>query len=176
MKWKFFRSWLSRTKMAKAYVAGDLSSAIKYAEESLSCNGEDICSLWTISECYRLQGSYDESIKYAERGFLLDPKHFDTLQLLSELYFEQENYQSAYEYVCKAIAVAEEIDEALGEHIDKIAKTLSSPLIASRPIRAVQRSITGDRRQVKDWIEWAIQFKAWYMASEGSINQRKSRT
>ena len=154
-------SWLSKIKMMKAYVAGDLSSAIMHAKKCLDKNDKDTAALWTIADCLRLQGSNAEAIDYALRSYEADERHLDTLQLLTELYFEIEDYKQAYNYAYRAVSVAEELDLALHPYIEKMKQYFSSRVL-QRPTQAFRRTIEGYEKETQDWIKWALQLMAWY--------------
>ena len=158
-----FVSWFAKVKMMKAYVAGDLDSAIEYANKSLSRNDKDVASLWTLAECSRLQGNNADAILYGERSYSVDPKHIDTLQLPSEVYFDQQDYKSAYEYACRAISVSEELDASLRPYIEKIKAGLSSSNSVPRPVR---EAMTNEEKTTQAWVAWALKFKTWYEASQ----------
>jgi len=68
-----FGSWLSKIKMMRAYVSGDLSASIKHAEKCLTKNNRDIGVLCTLAECFRLQGEHEEAIAYGRKAFSVDP-------------------------------------------------------------------------------------------------------
>ena len=164
-----FKPWLSRIKMAKAYVAGDLASAITYAQKCLHKDKKDVAALWTIAECFRLQNNNIEAINYAQQAFAVDQNHIDTLMLLTDIYFDQKDYRSTYEYASKAISVAEELDIVLGPHIKKIRETLSSSTVLSRPTRSLQLAIDKDSNSAKEWTDWALEFKSWYESNYPEI-------
>lgn len=162
MFYRFFKPWLSRIRMIKAYAAGDVTSAIIYAEKCINKDEKDIAALWTLAECYKLEGEYDEAIKYAKRAVEVDPKHLDTLFLLTEIFFDQKEYKLAYEYAGKALSTAQELDTALGPYISKIRETLSSSTVLSRQARSFQLAIDSERKSTKEWVKWALEFIAWY--------------
>lgn len=169
MFYRFFRPWLSRIRMAKAYVAGDLTSAITYAQKCIVKDNKDVAALWTIAECFRLQDNYSEAVKYAEQAISADPKHLDTLLLLTEICFDKKDYSSTYEYSVKALSVVEELDITLGSHIKKIRKTLSSSAALSRPTRSFQQAMDEERKSTKEWVSWALEFKAWYESNNSGL-------
>lgn len=150
----------------KTYVSGDLSMAIEYAKKILVKNEKNISALWTMAECSRLEGNIKKAISYGQKAYLIDPKHFDTLQLLSEVYFDKKDYKHAYEYTCRAISVSEEIDEELQPYIEKIKQGISSSKVTFAPVRAVQQAMDIEQNNVREWIAWALQFKAWYEFSQ----------
>jgi len=168
-----FKPWLSRIKMAKAYVAGDLTSAITYAQKCLDKDKKDVAALWTVAECFRLQDNYNEAINYARQGFAADPNHLDTLMLLANIYFDQKDYRSTYEYASKAISVIEELDITLGPHIKKIREALSSSSVLSRPTRSFRLVIDKENNSTKEWTAWALEFKAWYESNNPEIQSKE---
>lgn len=157
-----FGSILSKIKMMKAYTSNDISTAIKYAEKCITKNEKDIGALWTIAECYRLQGDVDNAIIYGKKLYLIDSEDFETLRLLSEIYFDKKDYSRTYEYASYAVSAAKTFDDEFGAYIDQLRLNLSSSKFLSAPTRFIQKSISDDRRSVRSWINWAVQYMKWY--------------
>lgn len=159
-------SWFLKAKMMRAYASGDLFGAIEYAKKCLNKNDKDTGALWTMAECYRLQGNDETAIAYGKKSYAVDAKHLDTLQLLSEVYFDREDYKHAYEYACRAISAAEEINTALQPYIDNVKQSLSSSRIMSVPTRSIRGAIDEEQKTTQEWIAWALRFKAWYESNQ----------
>lgn len=164
-----FGLWLSKMKMMKAYVSGDLPAAMKYAQKCLAKNNRDVGALWTIAECYRLQENYEKAIVYGEEAFSVDPKHMDTLQLLTEIHFDRGDYQYAHEYALKVVSLVKEIDLELQPYRSKIKENLSSSKLMPVLTSSTAQSIGEEQKTEKAWIVWAMEFITWYESTHKKI-------
>ncbi len=158
-------TWLSKLRMMKAYVAGDISKALTNAEKCINRDRTDLGALWTAAECSKLQGNFENAVRFGEEALSIEPKHLDTLQLLFEVCFKEKDYQRAYGYSCRAIEVVRELDASLGPYIDKVKESFLSKKLEISPLNAIGKAIEEERENTKQWVSWALKFNDWFEAT-----------
>ena len=151
-------------RAARAFVLKNYPLAIRHLNDLLECVGENPHTLHMLALCHARQHEDLQALGFARRALQVDEQHLASLKLLSRLHFMRGEHAEARMFVARAL----EHEEAR-EGSRPGSRGWFSSIVAK--LRAgdgeSHDSIAMDKREHRQWLEWAEAYMAAPRESDG---------